>query len=262
MTITRIITVFGIAVSLALSAPACGGKKAGGAEGKKVEGGKAGETAKKTAHPGDPKALVSYLVDAWKKGDPKALDILKPTLADMKEASKKTGEPIPEDKIGDIVAEIGKGASEGFVKSMERASDAKVDWSKVEVGEVEVKDRVEKGLTEHKIKAKLKAGKVEMKLRVRAAKLERGLVLTRKPRLRIVSGGGGDICGRVVANMKKIAEAASDEKGKMFASMILKEGDKLTAKCKEELQKRPETRKQMECQASAKSMDELMACPR
>lgn len=224
-------------------APGCGEDK------KKAEG----EAAAASTDVSTPDALVKRVVALLKDGKLEPLKGLAPTQADIDEVNKKTGD---EAKAG-TQEKLAKKVVKGFTKILKKAKEAKVDWSKVELGAIETEENERKGMIRYRINAALKQGKTTLQLRLRATKTERGFVLIRRPRIDVT--GGDDLCGRVLANMAKRAEASTDESAGLVKKM-LGEKEKMLKECRKALESKPERKTQMECQATAATLKEIMAC--
>jgi hypothetical protein len=235
MTITRALPLAGALLGALLLSTGCGGPKA----------------------PESPKALAELVVKALAEGNAETLKAALPTKADLQEAASKAGEEMPAEKIDAIVAKMSAKVGAEFAEILAAAKEAKVDWTKVTVGAAEAKEKVKKDLTEYRITVQLTAGDETHEMQLRAAKVDRGLVLTRKPRIAF-----GGLCDKVVANLLAVAASSDDAFGKKMAAEFAGKRGELIGQCKQELDKKPESRKQMECQVTARDFKAFMACAR
>lgn len=235
MTISRALPLAGALLGALLLSTGCGGPKA----------------------PESPKALAELVVKALSEGNVETLKAALPTKADFQEAAGKAGEEMPAEKIDAAVAKMNSKVGEEFAEIVAAAKEAKVDWTKVTVGDVEAKEKTKKDLTEYKIRVTVQVGDESREMRLRAAKVDRGLVLTRKPQIEFAG-----LCEKVVANLLKVAASSGEDFAKKMADEFAGKKDELIGKCKQELEKKPESRKQMECQQDAPDFKAFMSCAR
>ena len=130
-----------------------------------------------------PDALANLIIKALASGKADGIKAVVMTMSDLEEASGKSDDPIPPDMKDKIFKRMSAGITESFGKLVATSKGAGIDWSKVTMGKIEETKKERGKMVEHKLKVHFTHGDKKHILRLRAAGVDRGLVLTRPPRL-------------------------------------------------------------------------------
>ncbi len=199
------------------SGAAAGGKAGAAAGAAAGDAPAAAATTIKSADDGL-KAILAAVVDG--KVDKMKAMIM--TEADLDGMLKAAGDKIPEKRREGMKGQFPEQRArldKAFARIVDEAKASKIDLSKLTIANVESKEKEDMGAMIVRVNADLKDGDKAHKIRFQAARIDRGLVFVRPPRIRW-SGGETDV--KVKAALKEatdsIKKAGLTTKGAMDAA--------------------------------------------
>jgi len=178
-----------------------------------------------------------------------------PTKGDFEALVKAEGKEAKPGEIDKELAEIEAKVPKALTELQEKAKTAGLDLAQAKLSDITSKEDIDDGVTEVRIEAKVTSGATSGQLSLRAAKLDRGLVMFRPPRLEFMS-----LCQKAIANVVKVSAGVDNEMAKSINQTFSNGSDNLTAECEKGMNERPEGKAQVECMASAADWAALETC--
>lgn len=178
-----------------------------------------------------------------------------PTKADFEELIKKEGKEAKAEKIDGELKEIEEKVPSALTELQSEAKAGGLDLAQAKLTDITSKEDVDDGVTELRIEGKVTSGTNEAQLRVRAVKLDRGLIMFRPPRLETMG-----LCKKAIANVAKITTGVDNEMAKSMNKAFTGDVAGLEAECEAGVKEKPDQKGQVECMAGAADFAALEAC--